>query len=70
MPQPRQPLIISKILALGNSADWASTRASAAIYASVRVDLILAVALGDSADRAFAGAGTAADASIGNYICH
>ncbi len=70
MPQKRQPLILSKLSALGNSADRAGSRASAAIYASVRVDLVLAVALGDSAYRAFAGAGTTADASIGNYICH
>ncbi len=70
MPQSRQPLIVSKLSALGDSADRASTRASAAIYASVRVDLVLAVALRDSADRAFAGACAAADASIGNYICH
>ena len=44
--------------------------ASAAIQASAGVDHVLTVALGDSANGATLHAGTAADASVRNNICH
>ena len=48
----------------------AGSCASATFDALICVDLVLAVAFGDSFYRAFCCASAAADASITNYICH
>lgn len=57
-------------LALRNRAYRAGTCTAAAIDASIRVDLVLAVALSDRAYRALARAGTTADACATDNICH
>ena len=57
-------------LALRDSTYGASTSAGTAVNASVSVDYVLAVTLGDCAYRALTCAGTAADASARNYVCH
>ena len=56
--------------ALRDRTHGARTSASAAIDAGISIDLVLAVALRNSADGALALAGTAADASIANYMSH
>ena len=56
--------------ALRDCANRASASASAAVNTSVRVDDVLAVALRNRANRALTCAGTAADASARNYVCH
>ena len=57
-------------LALRNSTYWASTSTSTTVNTSVSVDYVLAVTLRNSANRTFTSAGTAADASVRNYVCH
>ena len=57
-------------LALGNRTYGAAASASAAVYTDVRVDLVLGITLRDRAYRALGLAGTAADASGANYMCH
>ena len=57
-------------LALRNRTYRAGACAGTAIDASIRVDLVLAVALSDRAYRALARAGTAADACATDNICH
>ena len=52
------------------STNGANAFAGTALDALVGVDLVFAVTLIDSADRAFLGAGTAFDASITDFICH
>ena len=47
-----------------------NTSASAAFDASVSVDNVLAVTLGDAGKGAFACASAAGNASVGNLICH
>lgn len=60
---------VVELVRLG-SADRAVTRASAAVDASVGVDNILAVALGNRVYGAALCASAASDALIGNLICH
>ena len=55
---------------LSDSANRALSFASAAIDASVCVDLVLSIALSDSLYGTLSSAGTAADASITNNTCH
>lgn len=62
--------ILSRNLALRDRANRAAASASAAVYTYVRVDLELGIALRDRANRALRLAGTAADASGANYMCH
>ena len=50
--------------------DRASAGAGAALHALIGVDHVLAVALGDDAQGAGLGTGAAADASVGNEVCH
>ena len=57
-------------LALRNCAYRACASAGTTIYTSVCVDLVLAVALSDSRNRALCLASTAADASVSNFISH
>ena len=62
--------LIQSKLALRNCAYWAAASAGTTIYTSIWVDLVLAVTLSDSADRAFTNTRTAADARTRNYVCH
>ena len=55
---------------LGNSSNRALSFASAAIDASVCIDLVLSIALSDSLNGTLSSAGTAADTSITNNTCH
>ena len=57
-------------LRLGGSSHGAGAGASAAFDAGCRIDLILAVALRNRANRTFGRASAAADAIIGNLECH
>ena len=57
-------------LALRDSAYRAGTCAGTAIYTCVSVDLVLAVALSDSANRALASARAAHNAAATDNICH
>lgn len=57
-------------LTLVDSAGRANTCTGTAGDASVSVDNVLAVSLGNSAYRALALAGTATNTRIRNYICH
>ena len=57
-------------LFFGRCTHGAGVCAGTAGHALVRVDHILAVAFGNAADRASIGAGTAADAFVGNLISH
>ena len=57
-------------LTLADSAGRANTCTGTAGDASVSVDNVLAVSLGNSAYRALALAGTATNTRIRNYICH
>ena len=52
------------------STNGANAFAGTALNAFVGVNLIFAVTLIDSANRAFLCAGTAFDASITDFICH
>ena len=61
---------VVRILFLRRSADRAGACAGTAFEAGVSVDLILAVAFGNRADRALGRAGTTGDALIRNLICH
>ena len=60
----------SEKLLLGGSADGAGASAGAAADAGIRIDDELAIALGDGADRTLGCASAAADAIIGNLVCH
>jgi hypothetical protein len=57
-------------LSLLGSANGANTGTSAALDASISVDLVLAVLLSNSVNRAFAGTCAASDAIIGNLVSH
>ena len=57
-------------LALGDSVVGAFASASAAVNAGVSVDFVLAVAFADAAQGASVCANAAADASVGDNICH
>ena len=57
------------LLSLG-CADRAGALASAAVDAGIRVNYILAIPLGNSADRASVRASAAGNAIIGNFVCH
>lgn len=57
-------------LALADSACRADTSTCSAADACVRIDHVFAISLGNSVYGTFACAGTAAYASIVNYICH
>ena len=48
----------------------ALSSAGAALNTDVRVDHILAVALGDGFNGALSSAATAHDAIVGNHVCH
>ena len=53
-----------------DSACWASSCTSSAVDASVSVDNVLAVSLRDCIYWTFASTGSAAYASVSNYVCH
>ena len=55
---------------LRDSAYRTLSFASAAIDATVCVDLVLSIALSDSLNGTLSSAGTAADTSITNNTCH
>lgn len=57
-------------LSLGRSANRAGACASAAANASVSVDNVLAVTLGNCVYRTSLSASAASDAIVRNYICH
>jgi hypothetical protein len=57
-------------LSLADSTNGTCAFASAAIDASICVDLVLSVALGNSLNGAGSSASAAADASIINNTCH
>ena len=59
----------SKELLLNGSAHRAGAGASAAADAGIRVDDVLAVALGDRVHGTLGRAGAAADALVGNLKC-
>ncbi len=59
-----------KLLVLNGSSDRANIGTSTALCASVSVDLILAVSLGDSAYRALTCTSAAGDAVVCNLISH
>ena len=61
---------VGEILLLSRSVYGAYVCAATAGNALVRIDLILAVALGDAANRAAICASTARNALIGNLISH
>lgn len=63
-------LLIREILALADSASGTYTCTCSAADACICIDLVFAVSLRDCIYRTFASAGTAANASIVNYICH
>ena len=63
---PKELSFVSRLRSL-NRAD---TRTGTAVNAGISVDNVLAVSLGNCADRTFTFTGTASDAVIGNYICH
>ena len=52
------------------SINRANTCTSAAIETFVSVDNVLAVLFGNSFYGTFGSAGTAADAVVGNFVCH
>ena len=58
------------ISALRDSASRASRLARTTLKTEIRVDLVLTIALSDSAYRALALTGTARQTCIRNYICH
>ena len=66
----RETALVSFRLFSSRSAYRTNTCTSTALYASVCVDLVLAVALSDSAYRTLTSASTAADALIRNLVCH
>ena len=57
-------------LFLGGSADGADGSAGAAVDAGTGVDLVMISTLRDSANGAAGLASAAANALIGNYVCH
>ena len=57
-------------LTLADSACRTNASTCSAADASICIDLVFAISLGNSVYRTFACAGTAAYASIVNYICH
>jgi hypothetical protein len=61
--------LLERLLSLG-STHGAGIGASAAIDAQVSVDLVLAVALGDSGNGAALGASAASDARISDLVSH
>ena len=63
-------LAMKQALFLGGSAYRAGLGANAAFDALVSVDDVLAVAFGNGFLGAFAGAGAAHDAFIGNFVSH
>ena len=64
--------VLSTIMlsALRNSASRAGRFAGAALQTKIRIDLVLAITLGDCTYRALTFAGTARETLITNYICH
>ncbi len=62
--------VIRGTLVLDNSFHRASAGAGAAAYALVCVDFVDGFALSDCFDGAFTCARAAANALIGNFVCH
>ena len=64
----QRPFLLSVLF--GDRADGAGARAGAAAHANVFVDLELAASVVDGVHGTCAGAGTAADAGVRNFVCH
>ena len=62
--------MLCKRLLLRGCSNGANACAGSAAYANISVDLILAVAFGNSSNGALSSASAAADAGFGNYKCH
>ena len=63
------PFFVQKLSLLG-SANGANTGTSTALDASIGIDLVLAVSLGNCFNRALCSASAASDAIIRNLVSH
>ena len=66
----KRAVFFCRFLFSDRSVHRAVAGASAAIDAGIRVDLVLAVTLGDRADGAAIRASAASDASVRDFVCH